>query len=248
MELSWSTFLLEIINFLVLVWILKRFLYKPVLDVIARRRAGIEKTLAEASDMQTNAENMKKQYESRLTEWSQERQQQRQALALELDSERASKMEELHATLDKERQKARVSEERRQAEGRREIEQAALDQGARFAGRLLGMASGPELETRLVDMVIDELGQLPDERITALRSSYGEAPASIAVASAYPLAEKQRQRLEQALAIVTKAPAAVDYQQDSELLAGVRITVGAWVLGANIHDELQGFSELSQQG
>lgn len=248
MELSWSTFLLEIINFLVLVWILKRFLYKPVLDVIARRRAGIEKTLAEASDMQTNAENMKKQHESRLKEWSQERQQQRQALALELDSERASKMEELHATLDKERQKARVSEERRQAEGRREIEQAALDQGARFAGRLLGMASGPELETRLVDMVIDELGQLPDERITALRSSYGEAPASIAVASAYPLAEKQRQRLEQALAIVTNAPAAVDYQQDSELLAGVRITVGAWVLGANIHDELQGFSELSQQG
>ena len=42
MELSWSTFFLEIINFLVLVWILKRFLYKPVMDVIARRREGIE--------------------------------------------------------------------------------------------------------------------------------------------------------------------------------------------------------------
>ena len=47
---------------------------------------------------------------------------------------------------------------------------------------------------------------------------------------------------------MTNALAAVDYQQDSELLAGVRIMVGAWVLGANIHDELQGFSELSQQG
>jgi len=49
LELSWSTFLLEIINFLVLVWILKHFLYKPVLDVIARRRSGIEKTLADAA-------------------------------------------------------------------------------------------------------------------------------------------------------------------------------------------------------
>ena len=51
MELNWSTFILEIINFLVLIWILKRFLYKPVLDVIARRRAGIEKTLSDAREM-----------------------------------------------------------------------------------------------------------------------------------------------------------------------------------------------------
>ena len=48
MELSWSTFILEAINFLVLVWILKRFLYKPVLDVIERRKAGIEKIQADA--------------------------------------------------------------------------------------------------------------------------------------------------------------------------------------------------------
>jgi len=248
MELSWSTFLLEILNFLVLVWILKRFLYKPVLDVIARRRAGIEKTLADAREMQTNAEKMKKQYESRLTEWSQERQQQQDALTHELDSERASKMEQLRATLDKEREKARVSEERRQADRRREIEQAALDQGARFAGRLLHMASGPELETRLVDMVIEELGRLPDERIATLRSGHGEAPAKISVESAYPIAEKQRQQLEQALIKLTDVTAPVDYQKNRELVAGVRITVGAWVLGANVHDELQGFGELSQHG
>jgi len=42
MELNWSTFLLEIINFLILVWILKHFFYKPILDVIAHRRADIE--------------------------------------------------------------------------------------------------------------------------------------------------------------------------------------------------------------
>ena len=39
MELDWTTFILEIINFLVLVWILHRFLYQPVMNVIAQRRA-----------------------------------------------------------------------------------------------------------------------------------------------------------------------------------------------------------------
>ena len=37
MELNWTTFALEAVNFMVLVWILKRFLYKPVLAAIAQR-------------------------------------------------------------------------------------------------------------------------------------------------------------------------------------------------------------------
>src|SRR5437899_2702758 len=43
------------INFLILVWILKRFLYQPVLNVIASRRAGIEKTLTDAQRIETAA-------------------------------------------------------------------------------------------------------------------------------------------------------------------------------------------------
>ena len=37
MQIDWTTLVLEIINFLVLVWILKRFLYKPVMEAIAAR-------------------------------------------------------------------------------------------------------------------------------------------------------------------------------------------------------------------
>ena len=63
MEFDWTTFTLEIINFLILVWILKRFLYRPILDVIAKRRAGIEKTLADAQRIETEAIEIKQQNE-----------------------------------------------------------------------------------------------------------------------------------------------------------------------------------------
>ena len=99
MELSWTTFILEIINFLVLVWILKRFFYKPVLDVIARRRAGIEKTMTDAQTLHTQAEKLQEQYEGRLADWDKERQQARESLARELETEHNRKMEELHLSL-----------------------------------------------------------------------------------------------------------------------------------------------------
>jgi F-type H+-transporting ATPase subunit b len=244
-ELNWSTFVLEIINFLVLIWILKRFLYKPVLGVIARRRSEIEKTLADAEALQTNAEKMKQQYEGRLAEWEQERQQARDAMARELDAERARKMEEIQAALEQEQEKARVAETRRQTDTLHKMEETALAQGARFATRLLEQAAGPETEARLVEMVITELPRLPTERITALRNSYGKTAEPIEVVSAFPLADDQRNRLEQALSSIADKKIPVRFEQKSELLAGVCITVGTWILSANLRDELKGFAVLA---
>jgi F-type H+-transporting ATPase subunit b len=39
-ELNWTTFVLEILNFLVLVWLLKHFFYQPVKGVIARHSSS----------------------------------------------------------------------------------------------------------------------------------------------------------------------------------------------------------------
>ena len=248
MELSWTTFILEIINFLVLVWILKRFFYKPVLAVIARRRAGIEKTMTDARALQAQAEKLQQQYEGRLADWDRERQQARTSLARELETERKRKMEELHAALEQESEKARVADARRQADAIRKMEASALRQSARFATRLLEQASGPELQARLVKLLITELSQLAAGQATALRNNFGNTSEVIEVVSAYPLADDQRQQIEQTLASLTTPDTAIRFETDSELLAGVLITIGAWVLAANIRDELQGFMELARYG
>ena len=245
MELSWSTFVLEIVNFLVLVWILKRFLYKPVLEVIARRRAGIEKTRADAAALHADAEKLQEQYEGRLTDWKKERQQARETLARELEAERARKIEELQIELTQEREKASFAETSRQADALRKVEEIALEQAAKFATRLLEQTAGADTEARLVELVITELSQLPSERITAMRNSYGQPLEAIVVVSAFALAEEQRRRLEQALLPLTVQKIPLRFEQDNNLLAGVRITVGAWVLGANLKDELKGMAELA---
>lgn len=245
MELNWSTFILEIINFLVLVWILKHFLYKPVLNVIARRRAGIEKTLADAKEHHEEAEKLKQRYEGRLFEWEQERQQARNKLAEEIEAERVDKLSKLQTELEKQQEKARVAEARRQSDAMRKIEETALKQGAYFATRLLEQAAGPDTEARLIELLIDELKQLPDERVVSLRNSFEKTAEAIKVVTAYPLSDQQRQSLEQILTKIATPDIPLQFEQNSELLAGVRITIGAWILGTNLQDELEGFKELA---
>jgi len=244
LELNWSTFVLEMINFLVLVWILKRFLYQPVLDVIAARRKSIEDRLAEAHRIEQEAGQLREQYAGRLSDWETERRQARDELTREIDGERARQQAELRAALEQEREKARVADERRQSGQRRAVEQQALRLGAAFSSRLLEQAAGPELEARLLQMAVDGLQGLPAEQRSRLREQWTDASQPIDVSSAFPLSDAQRDSLTAAL-LGLAGRSDIRFRQDAGLVAGLRVEIGAWVLAANVRDELQGFTELA---
>lgn len=48
MHINWTTLALQTVNVLVLVWLLSRFLYKPIVTAIAARRAAADSLLADA--------------------------------------------------------------------------------------------------------------------------------------------------------------------------------------------------------
>ena len=73
MDFDWTTFILEMINFLILIWILKHFLYQPVLNIIDKRRAGIDQALAQAKRTEEEAEALKQKNEQFLVAWENEK-------------------------------------------------------------------------------------------------------------------------------------------------------------------------------
>lgn len=245
MEVTWSTFLLEIINFLVLVWILKRFLYQPVLEVIARRRQGIEEQLANARALQQDAEDLKADYENRLAKWEQERSQLRDTLAEELEAERSRQLAALDASLAEARQKADVLAARERRKGIREAQQQALMQAARFASQLLAQAAGPELEDRLFEILLAGLKNLAPEQRRAFKNQGRGLPTTAQVSCAYPLSEPRRQQLQQVIDDLIGQPVALTLEQNPTLMAGFRLTLGDWVLDANLLNELKGFTEFA---
>lgn len=95
MELCWSTFLREILNLLVLVWLLKRFFYRPLQSVIARRQQDIDARLASAEQMQRQAQQLQRDYEGRLYDWRKERQKLSEDLEQELKHQRLQREQKL---------------------------------------------------------------------------------------------------------------------------------------------------------
>jgi len=122
-----------------------------------------------------------------------------------------------------------------------------LTQGAQFTARLLTTAAGPELEQRLSDLFMQELAALSPEQIEVLRAAGNKAPDKIQIASAYPLNDAARQLLEQSLGTALEISGPFHYEQDKALLAGLRINVGAWILRANLQDELKSFVDFAHE-
>jgi F-type H+-transporting ATPase subunit b len=241
-ELNWTTFILEAINFLVLVWILKRFLYKPVLNAIAQRKAAIDQTLSDARTRQADAQVLEQQYRNRMAEWEQEKQKLRSSMVEEVNAQRAQLMTALEGSLDQERQKARVLEERRLSELRKTAEQEGIAKGVKFTARLLRRCASQELEEKLVRLVVEDLPALPKEQLQAIRSASEQPGWRIKATSAFPLSELQRNTIIRTLKDVAQDGASVEFREDRGLLAGLRISLGPWIVRANLQDELEFFS------
>ena len=246
MELSWSTFLLELINFLVLVWILKRFLYRPVLDTIAKRRASVEKTLSDAEATRKQAEDMQAQYKNRLADWEKEKEDAHNKLRAEITAERKRLTAALGQELDKQREKAKAQAEHEHHAQLRRCEETALEQASQFAARLLSELTGPELEQRLVQLTLKQLDELSKDQREDLTNAWASAKGTVEVASAYPLADSDSQAIKDALSKVLNQDVkeiSLQAQQDQQLVAGLRISIGPWVLRANLQDELAAFAQ-----
>jgi F-type H+-transporting ATPase subunit b len=247
MEFNLSTFVLEIINFLILVWILQRLFYKPLLEMIAKRKQSIDQSVADAKTIQQQAEEQRSLYENRQKLWEQEKQAALATLRQQLEAERRTQLEQLNADLEQERQKAKVTLSRQQQELQQQAEKQALQNGARFAGMILQQSASPELEVRLCALLIEHLTALPEACRLCLQMLDSKKSVPIKITSAYPLPLELRLQLEQKLDSLINSHLNFQYQQDAGLIAGLRIDIGAWVLNANLQHELIGFTEIANE-
>lgn len=239
---------LEVLNFLVLVWLLKYFFYRPVLAVIDARRAETAKVIADAGQVRREAEGMKSDYQARLAEIDKNRAAARAALDEEIAGERERRLVALEAKIREERERHESVAARQRGELEHAMERRALASAALFTTRLLDQLAGPELEAKLADLALSELADAAPDKLEALRTALQAPGVSIQVVSAYPLDETYRSAFTQSLGRLAGRALTPEFGEDAALKSGVSVMVGSWVLMANLRDELAFFAGTFEHG
>lgn len=250
MEFDWTTFTLEIVNFLVLVWILQRFLYRPMLSMLDARQQRIKDETERAEHLRLEAETLRQQYEERLADWSQRQETSRHELDAELARLRRSALETLQKSLADEEAKQRIrnqsSIDSREAALVREAAETAYAQAALMLQRL----ASPQLTHRIAEIFLEDLSTLSESDQTALRKAAAMLiPASaIELVSAHPLPDQMASALSLALSQAAGQNLSFVFRVDPALIAGLRAVIGECQLHANLADELAFFRRQANHG
>lgn len=218
MEFDWWTLGLQAVNFAVLVWLLRRFLYAPVRQVIETRRAEAGAALDRAEAARQQAEAERQGLEDDRAALAAEREailtRARDAAAAERTALVARARAEADAALRTGREVL--------AEDRRAALAGAQDDLARLANALAGHILAEAAKGDLLDQVTARLGALPPEEHQRLTADLAAPGAALQVVTAAPLEAGAcplwRDRLGQVF-----PDGRIDFAEDPAILGGAEL-------------------------
>ncbi len=238
MSFSWTTFALQAVNFLVLVWLLKRFLFKPVGAIVAERKMEIARVQAEAETARQSAEEARKEFESRQAQIAAERQGIIDHARTQLANERGRMLEAARADIEKLKAAAskRVEEERGTAS--RELFERSIQIAVGLAQRLLQQFSAPGLEELFLERALDHLDHLSAADRAALISEFGRDGAQLIVTTAYPLSPAGESKWRATLSERLGEHSQIMFVTDKDLIAGAELKFPHAILHFSWRDAL----------
>lgn len=152
------TLLVQMVNFLILIVLLQRFLYKPLTQFLATRADGIKRSLEEAKAAREAAAKAQQEYEARIAATRREAAALRESAVREVEEERQRllKMSRDEAARLLTEAKAQIEQEVKRAKAELRAEVVGLSLGV--AERLIGRSLTTDDDRRLAEQVVQEIG------------------------------------------------------------------------------------------
>lgn len=239
MSFDWITVAAQIVNFLVLIWLLKRFLFRPVLDGIDAREAMIAARIASADEAREAAEKAGRAHAAASEEIAREKASLLEAARSEAAAERQRLQAEAERQIEAERgQWTRQMTEMRTAYAA-ELREAGGQTLLALTRAALRDLADADLEDRIAEQLGAQLGDLGAE----LKAAASRAPHAAAI-SRTPLSPSARETLEKAFeAAAGGVP--LSFETDAEQSPGIVLQYGggriSWTVDAyldGLEDEL----------
>lgn len=240
MLIDWFTVGAQLLNFLILVWLMKRYLYQPVLDAIAAREQKIAAELADAAAIQARAQQQQDEFQQKNQAFDEQRadllQQARDAAKVERELLQTEAREAADAASTQRAKALLIDAQNLHADIARHTQQQVFD----ISRRVLGDLAGVGLELRMSEVFIERLraaqGTAQDTLRTALTAVSPAEPALLR--SAFALPAPQAAAIQAALDEWFGQAVSLRFEVAPELVGGIELRAQGQKLAWSISDYL----------
>jgi len=244
MSIDWFTVVAQILNFVVLVLLLKRFLYKPILAAIATRERRIAAELAEAGGKMAEAEKERDEFQHKNDEFDKARSALLKKAKLEADAERARLIEEAKKSADDMNAKHMAALKTDAKRLNREITSRAQQEVFAISRQVLADLSTTSLEASLCAVFIRRVRALEGPAKEKFARAFATAPEPALVRSAFELTAKQRKEIQKALNETFQEEIKLRFLVEAELIGGIELASNGQKAAWNIANYLKAMGKI----
>lgn len=255
MTIDWFTFVAQIVNFLILMGLLWRFLYQPIMAAMSRREDEIASRFQDAESKRKKAEEQIETYKQKNQELKEQRHDLLSEAKDDARQEKQKMLDQARDEVDRAREKWQTTldnEQQRVLNHFRERAGQGVCSGLRQALQDLADA---DLEPHITDAFVRRLRSLDDEQRQDLQESLDRSHETPQIVSAFDLSQKKQKEITQAVRKALERDVSPQFRQASEVTCGVELRTDghkiAWSVAgfiADIEENLNDWLAQQRQG
>jgi F-type H+-transporting ATPase subunit b len=247
MLIDWFTVGAQAVNFLILVWLMKRFLYQPVLAAIDAREKKIAAELQRAADAKTRAEKEREDLRVRTEALQGQHEELLRAAAAAADVQRKQLLEEARRESQQLRSKAIAALTAEQAELKTEVVSRTREEAFALTRKILADLADASLEDQMLEVFARRVASLNVGQRAQIIPPPGSAHSRDALLrSAFELTPAQRTHIAAAFSRWPCEGATLQFETAPDLISGLELTVGGQKLAWNATAYLVTLEEKAQ--
>ncbi len=248
MQIDYFTTIAQIINFLILVFLLRHFLYRPVIKLMDEREQKIVSRIQETERKKKEAEEEEASFRKKIEELSKSREEMNAGAAREVEALKAVLMKKGREEVEANIARWYVDLEAQKESLLNDLARKAGAEVYAIARRALQDLADEDLESRIIRIFIKRLQSMDKSERDEVAEFYRDVGQQITVRSTFEIPMEMRHLIEGIVRDQTGVNVAMQYTTSPELISGVEMVARGTRVGWSLSGYLNALQEDLSKG
>ncbi len=241
MQINWFTVIAQVLNFLILVWLMKRYLYKPILNAIDEREKKIASQLEEAKTKKAEAKNERDEFNKKNRVFDQEKKEMMDKAVAETNEQRQKLLEEAKNDAAALQAKLETASKDMQEDLKHKIAQKTSQEVFAIARKTLSDLADLDFEDKSVNVFIKRLNEIKETEKKQFIEAFKSDTKPVLVRSAFKLPTEQQTKIKNAANGILGEKTQFEFKITSEIIGGIELSIKGYKLAWSISEYLNSF-------
>ncbi len=247
MNIDWITLIAQIVNFIIIVILLKFLLYDRIVKAMKERKQNIQDSLNEADQKKEEAEDTLKEYQGKKEELADEKEKIISEARDKAKEEEKKLIKEARDDVKQMRSEWKAALEKEKENFIRETKEKVGAQVFSISRKVLSDLANEDMEKNVAAKFIDRIEKMNEEEIGKFNEFIKDKENELIINSSAELSDDKRKRIEKILKEKLNSSPALNFQTDSKMICGIELKVDGHRIAWSLDSYLQNLQEFFEK-